>query len=77
MSDVKEEAYEEAKRTYSGFITFLKWISIGWIVLILAMCSNNFLEDETSITCDAGDFGSWLIRFYKWNKPYTLTKEAA
>ncbi len=32
----------------------------------------NFLEDETSITCDAGDFGSWLIRFYKWNKPYTF-----
>ena len=52
MSDVKEEAYEEAKRTYSGFITFLKWISIGWIVLILAMCSNNFLEDGTGAKYD-------------------------
>tara|TARA_Y100001970_G_scaffold270979_1_gene365580 strand:+ start:3725 stop:5392 length:1668 start_codon:yes stop_codon:yes gene_type:complete len=32
----------------------------------------NNLEDETSITCDAGDFGSWLIRYYKWNKPNTF-----
>ena len=32
----------------------------------------NILADEASITCDAGDFGGWLIRYYKWNKPRTF-----
>ena len=32
----------------------------------------NILTDDASITCDAGDFGSWLIRYYKWNKPHTF-----
>ena len=30
------------------------------------------LEDDFSITCDAGDFGGWLVRYYKWNKPHTF-----
>ena len=30
------------------------------------------LDEDASIACDAGDFGSWLIRFYKWNKPNTF-----
>jgi len=30
------------------------------------------ITDDTSITCDAGDFGSWLIRYYKWNLPHTF-----
>ena len=52
MSNVKEEALEEAKKTYSGFLKFLKWLSIGWIVLTLVMCSNNFLEDGTGAKYD-------------------------
>ena len=52
MDDPRDEALEEAKRTYSGFIKFLKLLSIGWIVLILAMCSNNFLEDGTGAKYD-------------------------
>ena len=32
----------------------------------------NILEDDFSITCDAGDFGGWLVRYYKWNKPHTF-----
>jgi acetolactate synthase-1/2/3 large subunit len=32
----------------------------------------NILDDEASTTCDAGDFGGWLIRYYKWNKPRTF-----
>ena len=32
----------------------------------------NILTDDASITCDAGDFGGWLIRYYKWNKPHTF-----
>ncbi len=30
------------------------------------------LDEDASTTCDAGDFGSWLIKFYKWNKPNTF-----
>ena len=52
MDDPRGDALEEAKKTYSGFLKFLKWISIGWIVLILAMCSNNFLEDGTGAKYD-------------------------
>ena len=47
LSDVKEEALAEAKKTYAGFIKFLKWISLIWILLVMVMCSNNFLEDGT------------------------------
>ena len=32
----------------------------------------NILDDEASTTCDAGDFGGWLIRYYKWSKPRTF-----
>ena len=45
MDDPREEALAEAKRTYAGFITFLKWLSFIWIALILVMCANNFLDD--------------------------------
>ena len=34
MDDVREQALAEAKRTYAGFITFLKWISFIFIALI-------------------------------------------
>ena len=52
MDDPRGDALEEAKKTYSGFLKFLKWISIGWIVLILAMCSNIFLEYGTGAKYD-------------------------
>jgi acetolactate synthase-1/2/3 large subunit len=32
----------------------------------------NILDDDASTTCDAGDFGGWLIRYYKWSKPRTF-----
>ncbi len=32
----------------------------------------NILDDDVSTTCDAGDFGGWLVRYYKWNKPHTF-----
>ena len=38
--DVKQQALEEAERTYKGFIKFLKWISVVAIVLILVMGFN-------------------------------------
>ena len=52
MDDPREEALAEAKRTYSGFITFLKWLSFIWIALILVMCANNFLDDPTASQSD-------------------------
>ena len=48
MDDVREQALAEAKRTYAGFITFLKWVSFIFIALILAMGANNFLDDPTA-----------------------------
>ena len=61
MSDVKEEAYEEAKRTYAGFITFLKWVSFIFIALTVTMCMNNFLDDPTASQSDP----SWKSEYKK------------
>ena len=52
MDDVREQALAEAKRTYAGFITFLKWLSFIWIALILVMGMNNFLDDPTASQSD-------------------------
>tara|TARA_R100000234_G_scaffold69230_1_gene42491 strand:- start:37 stop:243 length:207 start_codon:yes stop_codon:yes gene_type:complete len=52
MDDVKEQALAEAKRTYAGFITFLKWVSFIFIALILVMGANNFLDDPTASQSD-------------------------
>jgi acetolactate synthase I/II/III large subunit len=30
------------------------------------------VPDSASITCDAGTFGGWLVRYYRWNYPRTL-----
>ena len=48
MDDVREQALAEAKRTYAGFITFLKWVSFIFIALIVVMGANNFLYDTTA-----------------------------
>tara|TARA_A100001011_G_scaffold340129_1_gene372041 strand:+ start:1641 stop:1844 length:204 start_codon:yes stop_codon:yes gene_type:complete len=50
--DVKQQALEEAQRTYKGFIVFLKWISVIAILLILVMGFNNFLDDPTASQSD-------------------------
>jgi|TARA_B100001094_G_C17443364_1_gene444701 hypothetical protein len=52
MDDVREQALAEAKRTYAGFITFLKWVSFIFIALILVMGMNNFLDDPTASQSD-------------------------
>ena len=52
MDDVKEQALAEAKRTYAGFITFLKWVSFIFIALIVVMGANNFLDDPTASQSD-------------------------
>ena len=50
--DVKKAALEEAQRTYKGFISFLKWISVVAVLLILVMGFNNFLDDPTASQSD-------------------------
>ena len=50
--DVREHALAEARRTYAGFITFLKWVSFIFIALILVMGMNNFLDDPTASQSD-------------------------
>lgn len=30
------------------------------------------LPSNTSISCDAGTFGGWLMRYYRWTEPQTL-----
>ena len=52
MDNPREEALAEARRTYTGFITFLKWISFIFIALILVMGANNFLDDPTASQSD-------------------------
>ena len=52
MDDVREQALAEAKRTYAGVITFLKWVSFIFIALILVMGANNFLDDPTASQSD-------------------------
>ena len=52
MDDPREEALAEAKRTYAGFITFLKWVSVIFIALIVVMGANNFLDDPTASQSD-------------------------
>ena len=52
IDDVREQALAEAKRTYAGFITFLKWVSFIFIALIVVMGANNFLDDPTASQSD-------------------------
>ena len=52
MDDVREQALADAKRTYAGFITFLKWVSFIFIALIVVMGANNFLDDPTASQSD-------------------------
>ena len=50
--DVREDALAEARRTYAGFITFLKWVSFIFIALIRVMGMTNFLDDPTASQSD-------------------------
>ena len=52
MTQEMKHSQRKQRRTYSGFITFLKWLSFIWIALILAMCANNFLDDPTASQSD-------------------------
>ena len=59
--DVREQALEEARRTYAGFITFLKWVSFIFVALVLVMGANNFLDDPTASQSDPSWKEDYLI----------------
>ena len=44
MMNPKEQAQLQAEVAYTGFIKFLKWISVIAILLVLVMGFNNFLD---------------------------------
>ena len=50
--DIKQQALEEAQRTYKGFLNFLKWVSLIFIALTVVMCMNNFLDDPSASQSD-------------------------
>ena len=52
MIDPIEQARLQAEVTYTGFIKFLKWISVIAILLVLVMGFNNFLDDPTASQSD-------------------------
>ena len=52
MMDPKEQAQLQAEVAYTGFIKFLKWISVIAIVLVLVMGFNNFLDDPSASQSD-------------------------
>ncbi len=52
MMDPIEQARLQAEVTYTGFIKFLKWISLIAIILVLVMGFNNFLDDPSASQSD-------------------------
>tara|TARA_B100002019_G_scaffold132636_1_gene114036 strand:+ start:2216 stop:2413 length:198 start_codon:yes stop_codon:yes gene_type:complete len=50
--DPIEQARLQAEVTYTGFIKFLKWISLIAIILVLVMGFNNFLDDPSASQSD-------------------------
>ena len=40
--DVRRAAQEEAERTYKAFLTFIKYLSYGFVALIIFAAINNF-----------------------------------
>ena len=52
MMDPIEQARLQAEVTYTGFIKFLKWISLIAILLVLVMGFNNFLDDPSASQSD-------------------------
>ena len=52
VNDDSEQALEPAQQKYKGISKLIQWISLIAIVLILVMCSNNFLDDPTASQSD-------------------------
>ena len=67
--DVRQSAQEEAERTYKGFLTFIKYLSYGFVALILFAAFNNFGVDGTGSKSDPALYEEYLDNMKEmWKK---------
>ena len=69
MSDnPRQAAQEEAEKTYKGFLTFIKYLSYGFVALILFAAFNNFGVDGTGSKSDPELYEEYLDNIESWKK---------
>ena len=68
IDDVRQSAQEEAERTYKGFLTFIKYLSYGFVALILFAAFNNFGVDGTGSKSDPAMYEEYLDNIESWKK---------
>ena len=66
--DVRRAAQEEAERTYKGFLTFIKYLSYGFVGLIIFAAFNNFGVDGTGSKSDPAMYEEYLDNIESWKK---------
>ena len=66
--DVRQAAQEEAEKTYKGFLTFIKYLSYGFVALILFAAFNNFGVDGTGSKSDPALYEEYLDNIESWKK---------
>ena len=66
--DVRQSAQEEAERTYKGFLTFIKYLSYGFVALILFAAFNNFGVDGTGSKSDTALYEEYLDNMKEMGK---------
>ena len=66
--DVRRAAQEEAERTYKAFLTFIKYISYGFVTLIIFAAFNNFGVDGTGSKYDPEMYEEYLDNIESWKK---------
>ena len=66
--DVRQSAQEEAERTYKGFLTFIKYLSYGFVALILFAAFNNFGVDGTGSKSDPALYEEYLYNMKEMGK---------
>ena len=68
--DVRQSAQEEAEKTYKGFLTFIKYLSYGFVGLILFAAFNNFGVDGTGSKSDPALYEEYLDNMKEMGKKY-------
>lgn len=66
----REHAKLEAEVTYRGFLTFLKYLSYGFIAIIIVASFNNWGADGTGSKYDPALEEEYLDRIKEMNERY-------
>ena len=66
----REHAKLEAEVTYRGFLTFLKYLSYGFIAIIIVASLNNWGADGTGSKYDPALEEEYLDRIKEMNERY-------